>query len=127
MTAEETISPQDPDEEVLESSEAPEPRVGPVGSALVIVAGINTLISLYYYLRVVVQMTLRDDGQPVLSGSFRGALLVNVCAVALVLLLVFSNPLKTTTDRFSRDLVQFTAATPTDTTSVASALEDGTP
>jgi hypothetical protein len=69
-------------------------------------------------------MTLRDDGQPALGGSFRGAALVNVCGVALVLLLVFSHPLKAATDRFSRDLVRFTSAAAADTESVASLNQD---
>jgi heterodisulfide reductase subunit A len=40
MTAEETITSEDQEEEVMESPEESEPRVGPVGSALVIGAGI---------------------------------------------------------------------------------------
>lgn len=72
-----------------------------LGWFLIIVAVVNTLISLYYYMRIVVQMTLRDDGQETLHGPLAGVVLVNVCALALLVLFVFAHPLKTTADRFS--------------------------
>jgi NADH-quinone oxidoreductase subunit N len=55
--------------------------------ALIIVAAINTAISLYYYVRIVRQMFLRDDEkQPALAAPIPGLVLVNACAVALLLL-----------------------------------------
>lgn len=72
--------------------------------ALMVVIVVNTLISLWYYMRVVVQMFLRDDGQSTAEVPMSGALLVNVCGVLLIALMIFSNPLKSRADRFSADL-----------------------
>jgi NADH-quinone oxidoreductase subunit N len=74
--------------------------------ALIIVMSVNTLISLFYYMRVVVQMTLRDDRQGPVRSPLGGIALVNLCAVALLLLFVLSHPLKAMTDRFSRGVFQ---------------------
>lgn len=73
-----------------------------LGWFLVIVAVINTLISLYYYMRIVLQMSLKDDKQPALAPPIGGMALVNICAIALVALLVFAHPLKSGVDAFSR-------------------------
>jgi NADH-quinone oxidoreductase subunit N len=55
--------------------------------ALIIVAAINTAISLYYYVRIVRQMYLRDDEkQPAVAAPMAGLVLVNACAVALLLM-----------------------------------------
>ncbi len=75
-----------------------------LGWFLVIAAALNTLFSLYYYVRIIVQMTLRDDERPSPSVSVGGVALVNVCAVALLALFVFAQPLKTAADRFSKNL-----------------------
>ena len=75
-----------------------------LGWFLVVVAVINTLISLYYYLRVIVNMTLRDDGQASISAPISGMAMVNFCALALLILFVYANPLKQTADRFSQGL-----------------------
>jgi NADH-quinone oxidoreductase subunit N len=54
---------------------------------LVIVAVLNTAISLYYYVRVIRYMYMADDEkQPVLTPSAGGLALANACAVALLLL-----------------------------------------
>ncbi|HOB73569.1 MAG TPA: NADH-quinone oxidoreductase subunit N [Phycisphaerae bacterium] len=54
---------------------------------LVIVAVINTAISLYYYVRVIRQMYLcEDERQSAVPAPLGGVVLVNVCAVALLLL-----------------------------------------
>lgn len=99
--------------------------LGSLGSALgwflVIVAVINTLISLYFYLRVVVQMALRDDDRPAVRAPFGGLALVNICALMLFVLLVFAHPLKTRVDRFSHDLFQATAVASVATESLAAA------
>lgn len=81
-----------------------------LGWLLIVVAALNTLLSLYYYLRIVVQMALRDDGQPALRSSVGGMVLVNVCAAALLVLFVFARPLKSATDGFARNLVRTTTA-----------------
>ncbi|MHC4697453.1 MAG: NADH-quinone oxidoreductase subunit N [Planctomycetota bacterium] len=75
-----------------------------LGWFLVIVAVANTLLSLYYYMRIVVRMTLHDDGQPAVRSPIGGTALVNLCALALLLLFFFAHPLKTTTDRYARTL-----------------------
>ena len=82
-----------------------------LGWFLVIVAVANTLFSLYYYLRVVVQMTLKYDAQPVLRAPLGGMALVNICALALLALFVFAQPLKSTAEGFSQHLFQASAST----------------
>ncbi|MBU0717774.1 MAG: NADH-quinone oxidoreductase subunit N [Planctomycetes bacterium] len=77
-----------------------------LGWFLVIVLVANTLFSLYYYLRVVVQMCLYDDGRPAVRSPIGGIALVNICAIAMLVLFFWANPLKTTTDRFSQNLLQ---------------------
>jgi len=97
---------------------------GSLGWFLVIVLAVNTLISLYFYMRIVVQMTLRDHGDPAMSPSPGGAALVNLCAVALMVLFVFAEPFKAVSDRFARNPFHV-AATPDVKVPVAAA--DGTP
>jgi NADH-quinone oxidoreductase subunit N len=54
---------------------------------LVVIAVINTAISLYYYVRIIRQMYLTDDGvQPAFGVPAGGLIVVNTCAVLLVLL-----------------------------------------
>lgn len=55
--------------------------------ALVLVAVINTAVSLYYYARVIRQMYLVDDAaRPPLAAPAAGVTMVNLCAVMLLLL-----------------------------------------
>lgn len=77
-----------------------------LGWTLVVVAVVNTLISLYFYVRIVVQMTLRDDGRPAVRSPAGGVLLVNGAAAMLLVLFVFAQPLRTQAQRFSRGLFQ---------------------
>ena len=95
-----------------------------LGWFLIIVAVLNTLFSLYYYLRVVVEMALKDEGQPRVRVPLGGAVLVNLCALALLGLFVLANPLKSTADRFSRDIFQATATLPAEPDSIASATDE---
>ena len=95
-----------------------------LGWFLVFVAVINTLISLFYYLRVVVQMALEDDDRPAFSAPFGGVALVNVCALALIALFLLVHPLKATADRFSHDLFEATASLTVSTDSVAAATDE---
>jgi NADH-quinone oxidoreductase subunit N len=83
-----------------------------LGWFLVIVLALNTLFSLYYYMRIVVRMTLMDDGQPVVRGPLGGIALVNLCGAALVALFVFAGPLRSLADRFSRNLLNPAATSP---------------
>jgi len=71
---------------------------------LIIVLVMNTLFSLYYYMRIVVQMTLRDDNQSALRPSLRGLALVNVCALLLLAMFFWADPLKSEIGRFSEGI-----------------------
>ena len=74
--------------------------------SLVIVLVLNTLISLFYYLRIVKTMYLLDDErQPAFTPPLGGAALVNLCAVALLVLgvLLIAGP-KNLANRYSRQL-----------------------
>ncbi len=53
---------------------------------LVLVAVVNTLVSLFFYLRIVKAMFFSDDGRDAFTPSIPGAVIVNACAVVLVLL-----------------------------------------
>ncbi|MEK6675319.1 MAG: NADH-quinone oxidoreductase subunit N [Planctomycetota bacterium] len=93
----------------------------PLGWILVIVAVVNTLISVYYYMRLIVQMAFKDDAsRPPLSVSIPGTGLVYISAIALLVLFVWANPLKKTTDRFSENLYRPTPSAQQVTGSVAS-------
>lgn len=83
----------------------------PLGWFLIIVAVFNTLFSLYFYVRVIVQMTLRDRGDAPVQSPMGGVVLVNVCAIALIVLFVFASPLKNQADRYSRNLFNPTLRT----------------
>ncbi|MBI4719596.1 MAG: NADH-quinone oxidoreductase subunit N [Planctomycetes bacterium] len=79
---------------------------GTLGWLLVCVAAVNTLFSLYYYMRVVVKMSLHDAGGPALHGPFGGIALVNVSAAALLVLFLLADPLRSRTEHFARGLFQ---------------------
>ncbi len=98
-----------------------------LGWLLMIVAVVNTFISLYYYLRIVVQMMFRDDGQRTVRTPIVGLAMVNGCAVALFALLIFAQPLKRTAERFTRNM--YTASVEQDGKhkTLASAIQRGTP
>lgn len=69
---------------------------------LVVVAAVNTLLSLFYYLKIVVRMYLKDDGQAAWHVPRSGLAIVNACAVVLVLMgTVLANPLKKRSDSYS--------------------------
>lgn len=80
--------------------------IGPrnFGYFLIIVIAINTLISLFYYMRIVVQMTIRDDQKAPVESNIGGLAMVNVCATMLLMLFIFAQPIKRTADRFSQNL-----------------------
>lgn len=77
---------------------------GVLGWSLVIVAAVNTLISLYFYMRVVVAMTLRDGGEAEVRSPAGGTVLVGACGVLLLVTTLFPNPLWNTASRFSKGL-----------------------
>ena len=70
--------------------------------ALVAVIGVNTIFSLYYYVRVLRMMYLTDTEQPALSVNPLGTAISVVCALMLLLMLVAYNPLWQLTTRFGR-------------------------
>ncbi len=72
---------------------------------LVIVAVFNTLISLYYYARVVYAMCFSDDGQPAIRTPLLGQVAVMACGVLIVLTgTLWAGKLKSFSDNRSRDL-----------------------
>ncbi|MHC5110428.1 MAG: NADH-quinone oxidoreductase subunit N [Planctomycetota bacterium] len=92
---------------------------------LVLAAVINTLISLYYYMRIVIQMGLKDDGKPPVVSPIGGLALVNTCAVALIILFVFVTPWKNTTESFTEDLYQSVALVDGEQPTLAAGVDAG--
>ena len=90
---------------------------------LVVVAVLNTLVSLYYYMRVVVQMTLRDDDSPAVQAPVGGVAMVNVCAVLLLVMFVVAQPIKNAADGYARNLFGM----PRITTSASADASSGNP
>jgi NADH-quinone oxidoreductase subunit N len=78
---------------------------------LIIVAVANTLISLWYYVRIIIAMCLKDRGEPELNVPPGGLALVNVCGILLVVLLILGKPLKRNTDAYARNLFAAPVAT----------------
>ena len=56
---------------------------------LLVVAVLNTLVSLFYYLRIVKAMFMTDSGRSAFSPPMGGVAIANACAVALLLMGVF--------------------------------------
>jgi NADH-quinone oxidoreductase subunit N len=69
---------------------------------LVAVIGINTIVSLYYYVRVLRVMYLVDSDEPPLSVNPVGGLISAACGVMLVLMLVLFSPLLKLTGQFGK-------------------------
>ncbi len=76
-----------------------------------VVAVLNTLFSLYYYLRVVIRMMLADDGQPAFRVPLGGTVLVNACGVLLIAMLIFASPVKRAADGYSVNLFESATVT----------------
>lgn len=74
--------------------------------ALVLVLAINTLFSLYYYVRIVIVMFVRDEPRAerdrALPAPFSVVVMVNACAAILLLLgTVGARPMKTLADNYA--------------------------
>lgn len=69
---------------------------------LVAVIGLNTILSLYYYLRVVKVMYLNDSQQPAFAANPIGTALAMVCSVMLLFMLFAYGPLTNLTHSYSR-------------------------
>jgi len=95
-----------------------------LGWTLVVVAVVNTLISLYYYMRIVVVMTLRDEGKATVNAPFTGLALVNVCAVLLFVLFFWADPVKKAAGRYTSNLFQVAATSPVEDDALASRVEE---
>ncbi len=112
----------------LGTMDTPERHYHYLAWALIVVMSLNTLISLFYYMRIVVQMALRDTDRPAVRSPVGGVALVNLCAVMLLVLFLFAHPLKATADRFSRSIFRPAAtltATATDGHETVAAAIDG--
>lgn len=95
-----------------------------LGWILIVVVAINTLLSLYYYMRIVVRIALVDDDRPALPAPLSGLALVNICGVALLVLTFLTPSLKNVSDRFARGMYDFVAAAPSERPAVAAATPD---
>lgn len=90
-----------------------------LGWVLVVVATVNTLISLYYYMRIVVQMGIRDRGDANVVAPMSGLAMVNACAVMLLVLFFAAGSLKQGAARFATDLYSAASVSPLSQDSVA--------
>lgn len=76
---------------------------------LVFVAVFNTVISLYYYARIVVAMVYREEDRPAIRAPWLGQVVVTACAVGILLTGTFAAGwLKNFSDARSRDLYAVT-------------------
>jgi hypothetical protein len=73
---------------------------------------------------VIIQMALRDERAEAVESPISGLSLVNVCAVLLLVMFVFAQPIKRRADAFAQNLqVQTLAATEQGQDAVAWAVE----
>lgn len=70
--------------------------------ALVAVIGVNTILSLYYYLRVIKVMFLEPSDEPELSANPLAGTIAVVCAIMLVWMLVRYQPLDQLTRNYGK-------------------------
>jgi NADH-quinone oxidoreductase subunit N len=70
--------------------------------ALVAVIGVNTVFSLYYYMRVAKVMYLKSSDEPALAINPLGSAISIVCAVMLVIMLIGFGPLNNLTTRYGQ-------------------------
>lgn len=98
-----------------------------LGWTLVVVLAVNTLISLYYYMRVIVMMALRDEGKQAVLAPLGGLALVNACAVVLLVLFIWINPLWREAGRYTSNLFSVAATSPVGDAALASSTEESRP
>jgi NADH:ubiquinone oxidoreductase subunit 2 (subunit N) len=78
---------------------------------LVVVAVLNTALSLYFYAKVLRQMWQADDGQPVMAAPFGGLVLVGISALVILWTgTVAIGSLRSRADDFSKQLYLGSAA-----------------
>ncbi len=86
-------------------SKSAETTLGTLYWFLIIMAVVNTLISLFFYFRIIRAMFLSDDQQPEFRPPFFGTAMANLCAVLLVLFgVVMLNGPKDLAYRYASDL-----------------------
>ncbi len=69
---------------------------------LVLVIALNTVLSLYFYMRVVRSMFLINSDQPAFVGNPLGVAMVLMCAIMLVVMFIGSNPMLKLTENYGR-------------------------
>jgi NADH-quinone oxidoreductase subunit N len=89
--------------------------------ALVAVIGLNTVLSLYYYARVLRMMYLRDSDREALSPNPIGTLISGVCVVMLVAMFIGWNPLNSLTAHYGKVHMAARSTSPTTAPSTAPA------
>lgn len=77
---------------------------------LVAVIAVNTVLSLYYYMRIVKVMYLEKSDEPAFAPAGLGSGIAIACAAALVLLLLAFGPLTSLAHRFDRVYLDAPAA-----------------
>ena len=87
--------------------------------ALVAVIGVNTIVSLYYYLRVVKVMYLTPSAKPPISVNPLGAGLAVLCAVMLLAMLIGFQPVRSVTERYGQLYLGTPTGSPVPTASAA--------
>lgn len=92
-----------------------------LGWILIVVVALNTLLSLYYYMRIVVRMALYDNEKPAVRTPVSGLVLVNICGIALLALTLFTPALKRASDYFAQGMYTAVASAPSQDATVASA------
>jgi len=67
---------------------------------LVVVIAVNTVLSLYFYMRVVRAMYLTSSDEPAFIGNPLGVAVTLMCALMLVVMFIGSNPLSKLTENY---------------------------
>jgi NADH-quinone oxidoreductase subunit N len=70
--------------------------------ALIGIIVLNTVFSLYYYVRVIRKMYLSDSDKPAVNANPLGTAVAVVCGAMLVLMLVAYNPVQRLTERYGK-------------------------
>jgi NADH-quinone oxidoreductase subunit N len=69
---------------------------------LVIAIGVNSVISAFYYFRVIKAMYVTPSDQPAFVAHPLGTALATVCAAALLLMFILTSPMSKMTQRYSK-------------------------
>jgi NADH-quinone oxidoreductase subunit N len=83
----------------------------PILWSLIVWASLNTLFSLFYYMRIIKHMYMSDDGRPKLAAHPAGVGLVLTCAIVLLLAGTFAvTPVRDRAQRYANNLFSAGAA-----------------